>query len=248
MLPPIPRGWRHILEIEREKSYFSTLERFLTHDRDAHVIYPPAAETFAALALTAYEHVKVLILGQDPYPRAGQAHGLSFSVRPGVSIPRSLRNIFKELNSDLGCASPEHGCLASWATQGVLLLNSVLTVRANLPNSHKNIGWEQFTDAIIHAINARVLPVVVVLWGASAGRKARLLDGRKHMVIMSAHPSPLSASRGFFGSKPFSQVNAALRGWGHGEVDWELPRETVSFPPSRKEAASDAKTRRQPRA
>jgi uracil-DNA glycosylase len=165
----------------------------------------------------------VLILGQDPYHGPGQAHGLCFSVKRGVPQPPSLVNIFKELHDDLGCAIPSHGNLEHWARQGVLLLNAVLTVRANVANSHKDRGWEQFTDAVIKAVNAKPDRVVFVLWGAYARAKKMLIDRTRHVVIESAHPSPLSASNGFFGSRPFSQINAALREAGKPEIDWQIP-------------------------
>jgi uracil-DNA glycosylase len=167
--------------------------------------------------------VRVLILGQDPYHDEGQAHGLCFSVRPGVPKPPSLNNILRELSDDIGCSTPNNGCLLPWARQGVLLLNAVLTVRAHEPNSHKNRGWERFTDAIIQAVSDNPSPVVFVLWGAYAQKKIELIDASRHSVVQSVHPSPLSARRGFFGSRPFSAVNEALQASGGSIIDWRLP-------------------------
>jgi uracil-DNA glycosylase len=219
---PLPKSWRPHLDAELEKPYFGALRRFVDGERRAHTVYPPEDEVFAALALTPYERVKVMILGQDPYHGPGQAHGLAFSVRPGVAPPPSLRNIFRELRDELGCPVPRDGSLVPWAEQGVLLLNAVLTVRAGEPNSHKGKGWETFTDAVIRAVNARPERVVFVLWGGYAAKKEALIDTRRHAVLKSAHPSPLSAKRGFFGSRPFTQVNAALEDAGQVPVDWCL--------------------------
>jgi uracil-DNA glycosylase len=191
-------------------------------ERRAHTVYPPEDEVFAALELTPYERVKVMILGQDPYHGPGQAHGLAFSVRPGVAPPPSLRNIFRELRDELGCPPPRDGSLVPWARQGVLLLNAVLTVRAGEPNSHQGKGWETFTDAVIRAVNERPGRVVFVLWGGYAAKKEALIDAGRHAVLRSAHPSPLSAKRGFFGSRPFTKVNAALEDGGQAPVDWCL--------------------------
>ena len=185
-------------------------------------MFPPEDDVFSALRLTPFDEVKVVLLGQDPYHDDGQAHGLCFSVRPGVKAPPSLVNIFKELHSDLGCVIPNNGCLTPWAKQGVLLLNAVLTVRAHQANSHKNQGWEQFTDAVIRAVNDRPQPVVFLLWGNYAQKKGILVDANRHRVIKGAHPSPLSASK-FFGSKPFSAVNRALVELGNAPIDWQLP-------------------------
>ena len=178
---------------------------------------------FTALRLTPYLEVAVVILGQDPYHDDNQAHGLAFSVRPGLTPPPSLKNIFKELKTDVGFRIPNNGYLAPWAEQGVLLLNAVLTVRAHEPNSHKNHGWEKFTDAVLRAVSQKADPVVFVLWGAYARQKAELIDTSRHIIIESAHPSPLSARSGFFGSKPFSKINAALREAGKKPVEWQLP-------------------------
>lgn len=219
----VPGAWQELLSAEYDKSYFPKLEEFLAEERATQTIYPPEEEVFSALQLTPYENVKVLILGQDPYHGPGQAHGLSFSVKDGIKIPPSLRNMYKELASDLECITPKHGTLTQWAEQGVLMLNAVLTVRHKTPNSHKSKGWEKFTDAIIKQVNAKEDKVVFVLWGGYAKKKARLIDEDRHVIISSAHPSPLSARHGFFGSKPFSKVNAALEEAGREPIDWQLP-------------------------
>jgi uracil-DNA glycosylase len=202
------------------------LERFLVEERQAQVVYPPEQLTFRALELTPFESVGVVLLGQDPYHGAGQAHGLCFSVTPESKAPPSLVNIFRELKSDLGIPAPGSGCLEGWARQGVLLLNTVLTVRADQPLSHRGRGWETFTDRVIEAVSAKPEPVVFVLWGGQAQKKAPLIERDRHVIISSAHPSPLSANAGFFGSKPFSKVNAALRRLGRPEIDWRLDRRT----------------------
>ncbi len=223
MTPPIPAGWRDVLADEVEKPYYQKLQQFVDQERQQGTVFPPDQEVFSALELTPYERVSVLLLGQDPYPGHNQAHGLAFSVRPGITPPRSLVNIFKELHEDLGCRIPNNGSLVPWAEQGLLLLNAVLTVRAHQPNSHKNKGWEIFTDAIIKAVNASERPVVFVLWGGYARKKLKLIDTDRHVVIQSAHPSPLSVNSGFFGSRPFSKINAALRQADRPEIDWQLP-------------------------
>ena len=215
--------WRPVLITETEKPYWKPLQQFVKDERRKYQIFPPDKEVFAALHLTPYEKVSVLILGQDPYHEVGQAHGLCFSVRPDVAIPPSLQNIYKELHDDLGCRIPNNGCLTPWAEQGVLLLNAVLTVRAHQANSHQGKGWETFTDAIIRAVNDKPDRVVFVLWGAYARKKAPLINTTRHVIIQSAHPSPLSADNGFFGSRPFSQINAALRAAGKLEIDWQIP-------------------------
>jgi len=215
--------WRPVLIAETEKLYWKPLQHFVKEERHKYTVFPPDKEVFAALHLTPYEKVGVLILGQDPYHEVGQAHGLCFSVRPDVPIPPSLQNIYKELHDDLGCAIPNNGCLTPWAAQGVLLLNAVLTVRAHQANSHQGKGWENFTDAIIRAVNDKPDRVVFVLWGAYARRKKLLIDTTRHVIIESAHPSPLSAASGFFGSRPFSKINAALREAGKPEIDWQIP-------------------------
>lgn len=223
MTPPLPKSWRPVVGDELKQPYFQKLAAFLADERAQHTVFPPEPEVFTALKLTTYEAVKVFILGQDPYHNDNQAHGLAFSVRPGIPPPPSLLNIFKELNADVGARLPNHGYLAAWAKQGVLLLNAVLTVRAHTPNSHKNKGWEKFTDAVLRAVNDKPDPVVFVLWGGYARKKASLIDTRRHTIVESAHPSPLSARSGFFGSRPFSKVNAALKAAGKQPVDWELP-------------------------
>jgi len=220
---PLPRSWRPHLDAETEKPYFAGLREFVDRERRTHEVYPPEEEVFAALELTPYERVKVMILGQDPYHGPGQAHGLAFSVRPGVTPPPSLRNLLRELKDDAGCPVPDNGDLIPWARQGILLLNAVLTVRAGEPNSHKGKGWETFTDAVIRAVDARPEPVVFVLWGGYAAKKEALIDTGRHTVLKSAHPSPLSARRGFFGSRPFTKINAALEKSGQTPIDWCLP-------------------------
>ncbi|HET6230439.1 MAG TPA: uracil-DNA glycosylase [Longimicrobiaceae bacterium] len=220
---PLPGPWQKLLGDETEKPYFAKLREFVDAERAAHEVYPPEDEVFTALRLTPYDEVRVLVLGQDPYHGPGQAHGLAFSVCPGVRPPPSLANMFRELRDDLGCTIPNNGYLVPWARQGVLLLNAVLTVRAHEPNSHKGKGWETFTDAVIRKVAEKDDRVVFVLWGGYAGKKEALIDAGRHTVIRSAHPSPLSARRGFFGSRPFSKINAALREAGKPEIDWQIP-------------------------
>ncbi len=215
--------WNPVLKAELAKPYFAELRAFVDAERRQRPVYPPAEEVFTALHLTPYSEVKVLILGQDPYHGPGQAHGLCFSVRPGVEVPPSLVNIFAELESDLGIPPPDHGNLDAWARQGVLLLNATLTVRARQAASHQGKGWETFTDAVIEAVNAKPERVVFILWGSSARRKKALVDPSRHVVIESPHPSPLSAHRGFFGSRPFSRANRALEEAGREPVDWGIP-------------------------
>ncbi|MEM9653277.1 MAG: uracil-DNA glycosylase [Actinomycetota bacterium] len=215
--------WNPILRGEFEKPYWAELQQFVHAERTAHHVYPPHEEVFAALHLTPYSSVKVLILGQDPYHGPGQAHGLCFSVRPGVQVPPSLVNIYKEMETDLGIPPADHGHLTHWATQGVLLLNTTLTVRARQAASHQKHGWETFTDEVIKAVAAKPEPVAFVLWGAAAGRKKELIDTGRHHIVQSAHPSPLSAHRGFLGSKPFSRINAFLADNGREPIDWALP-------------------------
>jgi len=219
----LPRPWQPVVGEELEKPYFDKLRAFLDEERAHHKAFPPADKVFSALELTPYENVSVLIVGQDPYHDDGQAHGLAFSVMPGVTPPPSLRNIFKELRDDLGCRVPNNGYLVPWAEQGVLLLNTVLTVRAHSPASHKGKGWEKFTDAVIRKVGEKPDRVVFVLWGAHAQKKRPLIEGSQHVTVESAHPSPLSAKNGFFGSRPFSKINAALRAAGKPEIDWQLP-------------------------
>ncbi len=220
---PLPRSWRPHLDAELEKPYWTRLRDFVDRERRTHTVFPPESAAFAALELTPYERVRVMILGQDPYHGAGQAHGLAFSVRPGVTPPPSLRNMLRELRDDAGCPVPDNGYLVPWAEQGVLLLNAVLTVREGQPNSHKGKGWETFTDAVIRAVDEKPEPVVFVLWGGYAGKKEALIDAGRHTVIKAAHPSPLSAKRGFFGSRPYTQINAALEQAGQAPIDWCLP-------------------------
>lgn len=215
--------WNPVLRAELDQPYWRELQDFVHEERRAHDVYPPHAEVFAALHLTPYADVKVVILGQDPYHGPGQAHGLCFSVRRGVPIPPSLVNIHTELRTDLGIEPPRHGNLEAWARQGVLLLNATLTVRAHRAASHQGKGWERFTDAVLAAVNAKPERVVFVLWGASARRKKALIDLDRHAVIESPHPSPLSAHRGFLGSRPFSRANEALVAAGRDPVDWSLP-------------------------
>jgi uracil-DNA glycosylase len=219
----LPESWQPVVGEELQKPYFKTLQQFLEAERKQFTIYPKESEVFSSLEYTPYEAVRVLILGQDPYHGPRQAHGCSFSVRPHVPPPPSLLNIFKELKADVGATQPDHGCLVPWARQGVLLLNAVLTVRAGQANSHQGKGWEQFTDAVIRAVNRKPTRVVFILWGAYARRKAELVDLTRHTIIQSAHPSPLSADNGFFGSKPFSRTNAALRQANLPEINWQLP-------------------------
>ena len=223
MKDKIPASWRPILAEELDKPYFKKLEDFVKTERKAHDVFPPEDDVFAALAHTPYDRVTVLLLGQDPYHDDNQAHGLCFSVRPGIKPPPSLVNMYKELKDDIGVDVPSHGHLVSWADQGVLMLNAVLTVRAHTPNSHKDKGWESFTDAVIKKVNEKAAPVIFVLWGGYAQKKAKLVDAKKHTIIQMAHPSPLSARNGFFGSKPFSSINKALKKAGHPEINWQLP-------------------------
>ena len=223
MTPIISNSWQAILSSEFEKPYFKTLQNFLQTEYATQTIYPQQENIFAALEHTPYEEVKVVLLGQDPYHGANQAQGLSFSVQPGVKIPPSLRNIYKELEADLGLSPVEHGSLIAWAEQGVLLLNTVLTVREGQANSHRQQGWEQLTDTIIKRLNEREEPVVFILWGKPAQQKIKMIDTAKHIIIQSAHPSPLSAYRGFFGSAPFSKTNEALIQLGKPPIDWQLP-------------------------
>ncbi len=218
----IPAGWRDVLADELAQPSFALLADFVAAERAAHTVYPPEGEEFTALALTPYDAVRVVILGQDPYHGPGQAHGLAFSVRKGVPVPPSLANIYKELRGDLGIEPPGHGSLTDWARHGVLLLNTVLTVRAGQANSHKGHGWERFTDAIMRAISARETPSVFLLWGAPAQKKAALVDETRHSILRAAHPSPLSARNGFFGSRPFSRANEALEARGQPPIDWRI--------------------------
>ena len=223
MLPPIPPGWKDALSSAVAQPSFAKLQTFLDGERHTQTVFPPEPEVYSALELTPLEDVRALILGQDPYHDVGQAHGLSFSVRPGIPPPVSLKNIFRELNEDVGASVPDNGFLVPWAKQGVLMLNAVLTVRAHMPNSHRGKGWEPFTDAIIHAVNALPDKIVFVLWGTFAKKKQTLVDEQKHTVVVGSHPSGFSANHGFFGSRPFSRVNQALAAAGRGTIDWQLP-------------------------
>jgi uracil-DNA glycosylase len=219
----IPASWQNILACELENPYFQKLQQFVDQERQTYTVFPPEEDVFSALKITPFEKVNVLLLGQDPYHDHNQAHGLCFSVRPGIKPPPSLMNMFAELRSDVGFSIPNNGYLVHWAEQGILMLNAVLTVRAHSPNSHKNHGWETFTDAIISKVNAKNSPVVFVLWGGYAQKKLALIDTARHTIVQSAHPSPLSARNGFFGSKPFSAINAALHEAGKPEIDWQIP-------------------------
>lgn len=218
----LPESWSRVLDDEVRQPYFVQLRRFVDGERQRHEVFPSAEDLFRAFELTPFERVRVVLLGQDPYHDEGQAHGLCFSVRPGVRLPPSLANIFRELRNDGGGNIPEHGCLTAWASQGVLMLNTVLTVRAHQPHSHRRQGWERFTDAVIHAVNAAPKPVVFMLWGGPARKKAALIDTDRHAIVQAAHPSPLSAHRGFFGSQPFSSANRALQQRGQPPIDWRL--------------------------
>ena len=222
----IHNSWQDVLADEFEKPYYHSLRDFLKKEYKTQKIHPDMYHIFEALELTPYEKVKVVILGQDPYHGANQAHGLSLSVQPGVKIPPSLNNIYKELQSDLGIKPVNHGNLVSWAKQGVLLLNTVLTVREGQAYSHRGKGWERLTDTIIEKLNEREQPVVFILWGKPAQEKMKMIDRSKHIILTSSHPSPLSAHRGFLGSKPFSKTNDALLALGEQPIDWQLP-ETV---------------------
>jgi uracil-DNA glycosylase len=215
--------WNPVLRAELDAPYFKELQRFVAAERARQRIYPPPDEVFAALHLTPYSSVKVLILGQDPYHGAGQAHGLCFSVRPGVPLPPSLENIFTELENDVGVRRPDHGCLDCWARQGVLLLNATLTVRAGQAASHQGKGWERFTDAVIRRVNDECDGVVFMLWGSYAQKKAAFVDTDRHLVLKAAHPSPLSAHNGFLGCRHFSKANAYLAEHGRDPIDWALP-------------------------
>ena len=214
--------WQQALEEEFRKPYYKTLFEFVKEEYSKTAVYPPAEDIFNAMHLTPLSKVKVLILGQDPYHGDRQAHGLSFSVMPKTDIPTSLQNIYQELHDDLGCTIPNNGYLKKWAEQGVLLLNTVLTVRAHQPNSHQGHGWEHFTDAIIQAVNAQDRPIVYMLWGKPAQSKIPMLKNPKHLILKAPHPSPLSAYRGFFGCKHFSQANAFLAENGQEVVDWQI--------------------------
>lgn len=218
----ITGDWLVALEPEFKKEYYRKLYQKVKEEYQTRQIFPPSGEIYSALELTPLKDVKVVILGQDPYHNVGQAHGLCFSVRKEVDIPPSLVNIYKELKDDLGCSIPNHGYLEKWAKQGVLLLNTVLTVRAHEANSHRGIGWEEFTDAVIKAVNSQDRPVVFLLWGTPAQRKKAMLNNPRHLVLEAPHPSPLSAYRGFFGCKHFSKTNEFLEKNGCQPIDWQI--------------------------
>jgi len=224
MKEDFPNDWRTILTEEIEKTYYTKLRQFVADEYSTETIYPPINDIMNAFYTTAYHDVKVVILGQDPYHGPNQAHGLSFSVMPGIPHPPSLRNMLKELQDDLGCPIPQNGTLTKWAQQGVMLLNTVLTVRAGQANSHKEQGWEQFTDAVIDKLASRDKPIIFVLWGKPAQRKRLLIRkySTPHLILEAPHPSPLSAYRGFFGSKPYSKINTQLVEWGEQPIDWSL--------------------------
>lgn len=224
----IHNDWQDVLAPEFEKEYYQQLHAFLKDEYQHHRVYPDMYHIFQAFEWTPFSQVKVVILGQDPYHGPHQAHGLSFSVQPGVPVPPSLQNIYKELQDDLGIAPVNHGYLKKWADQGVLLLNSVLTVRDGQAFSHQGHGWERLTDVAIHQLSERPKPVVFILWGRAAQNKMTLIDQTRNIVIKSAHPSPLSASRGFFGSRPFSKTNAALIAMGEEPIDWQLPADPTA--------------------
>ncbi|WP_144485775.1 uracil-DNA glycosylase [Bacillus pumilus] len=220
MKPFLNDSWWAVMKSEFEQPYYQELREWMKEEYRTQTVFPKPDDVYRALHLTSYEEVKVVILGQDPYHGPGQAHGLSFSVQPGVKHPPSLRNIFQELKDDLGCPVPNHGSLVSWAEQGVLLLNTVLTVRKGEANSHKGKGWERVTDRVIDVLNERNQPVVFVLWGRHAQNKKERIDQNKHYIIESPHPSPFSARNGFFGSRPFSKVNTYLKQMGTEEINW----------------------------
>lgn len=214
--------WQKLLEDEMEKEYFSSLMKFIEEEYKTKTIYPEKENIFNALDYTSYRDTKVVILGQDPYHGPNQAYGLAFSVKPGVKVPPSLRNIYKELKDDLGCSIPNHGSLVKWAKEGVLLLNASFTVRAGEANSHNKVGWEKFTHRIINLLNQREDPIVFILWGNNAIKNEELITNPHHHIIKSFHPSPLSASRGFFGTKPFSRTNEFLKSIGKKPINWQI--------------------------
>ena len=218
----IGNDWDEILREEFTKEYYLKLREFLRKEYAAGPVYPPMGDIFNALKYSSYEDTKVVIMGQDPYHQPGQAHGLCFSVNKGVKIPPSLLNIYKEQKEDLGIQQPDHGCLVSWAEQGVLLLNATLTVRDSQPMSHRGKGWETFTDRVIELLNQRKKPLVFILWGANAGAKEFIITNPDHLILKGAHPSPLSASRGFFGGRYFSRANRYLELTGQTPIDWQL--------------------------
>lgn len=215
-------SWDNLLKDEFTKPYYLNLREFLKKEYTNTIIYPPMHDIFNALKFTSYEDAKIVIIGQDPYHGEGEAHGLAFSVKPGVKIPPSLRNIYKELNMSLNCYIPDNGYLEKWARQGVLLLNTCLTVRKDTPNSHKNYGWETFTDNVIKILNEREKPLIFMLWGSNARQKEEFINKKRHIVLTSVHPSPLSASRGFFGCDHFKTANLKLESWGISPIDWQI--------------------------
>jgi len=221
-MAPISNDWLQVMQAEYKKPYYKNLFAFVSEEYRTHQVFPPGEDIFNAFHLTPLHAVKVVILGQDPYHGDGQAHGLCFSVNRGVEIPPSLVNIYKELRTDLGCQIPSHGDLTAWARQGVLLLNTVLTVRAHQAFSHRGHGWEEFTDAAIRALDAQDRPMVFMVWGKPAREKKRLLTNPGHLILEAAHPSPLSASKGFFGCRHFSQCNAYLQDHGITPIDWQI--------------------------
>lgn len=218
----IDNDWLPELEEEFNKPYYKELYGFVKEEYNTTQVFPPADDIFNAFHLTPLSQVKVVILGQDPYHNVGQAHGLCFSVKPEVAIPPSLVNIYKELHDDLGCGIPNNGYLVKWARQGVLMLNTVLTVRAHMANSHRGKGWEKFTDAAIRTLNRQDRPIVFILWGRPAQTKKKMLDNPRHLILEAPHPSPLSAFNGFFGSRPFSQTNQFLEAHGLEPIDWQI--------------------------
>ncbi len=218
----IANDWLPAIGAEFKKPYYKELYNFVKEEYNTKLIFPKSEDIFNAFHLTPLHEVKVVILGQDPYHNVGQAHGLSFSVQPGIEIPPSLENIYKEMHDDIGTYIPDNGCLTKWARQGVLLLNTVLTVRAHQANSHQGHGWEEFTDAVIAAVNKEDRPIVFMLWGSPARKKKAMLDNPKHLILEAPHPSPLSAYRGFFGSRPFSKANEFLRKNKIKEIDWQI--------------------------
>ena len=221
-MPPIRNDWADKLRPEYKKDYYKKLFAFIGNEYATHTVYPPGDDIFNAFHMTPLANVKVVIIGQDPYHEPGQAHGLSFSVKPGVDIPPSLENIYKELQTDCGCYIPNNGYLVKWAEQGVLLLNAVLTVRAHAAASHRGKGWEEFTDAAIRILNEEDRPIVFLLWGSFARSKKEMLSNPKHLILEAPHPSPLSAYRGFFGCKHFSKANAFLAEQGVSPIDWQI--------------------------
>lgn len=221
-MPPISNDWAKYLKPEYGKPYYKELYLKINEEYRTHKIFPPAEDIFNAFHLTPLHNVKAVILGQDPYHNDGQAHGLCFSVKPSVDPPPSLVNIYQELHDDLGCYIPNNGYLTKWAEQGVLMLNTVLTVRAHQANSHRGIGWEEFTDAAIRILNEQDRPIVFILWGRPAQMKEKMLNNPNHLILKAPHPSPLSAYRGFFGSKPFSKTNQFLEEHGIEPIDWQI--------------------------